>query len=137
MLHPARQSRAVDASGDAGGEPHLLVGVRGCTPPAHIGGNRADQDRCADSRRDRTTNDQLRLALDLPQQLTPGTNWSDAHSDYVILGLILEKITREPLNVALRTIVLRPLGLRNTVASQTAVIPRPVLHAYRVSTRCS
>jgi CubicO group peptidase (beta-lactamase class C family) len=77
-----------------------------------------------------TTQDQLRWALDLPQQFTPGTNWSYAHSDYVILGLILEKVTREPLNVALSKMVLRPLGLRNTVASQTAVIPQPVLHAY-------
>ncbi len=31
--------------------------------------------------------DQLRWALDEPQQFTPGTNWSYAHSDYVILGL--------------------------------------------------
>jgi CubicO group peptidase (beta-lactamase class C family) len=36
----------------------------------------------------------------------------------------------QPLNVALRRQVLRPLGLRNTVASQTAAIPEPVLHAY-------
>jgi CubicO group peptidase (beta-lactamase class C family) len=77
-----------------------------------------------------TTNYQLRLALDLPQQFTPGTNWSYAHSDYVILGLALEKITGQPLNVLLRRMVLRPLGLRNTVAAQTAVIPQPVLHAY-------
>lgn len=77
-----------------------------------------------------TTKDQLRLALDQPQQFTPGTNWSYAHSDYVILGLALEKITGLPLNVALQRMVLRPLGLRNTVASQTAVIPQPVLHAY-------
>ncbi len=77
-----------------------------------------------------TTRYQLRLALDAPQQFTPGTNWSYAHSDYVILGLALQKITGEPLNVALRKMVLRPLGLRNTVASQTARIPAPVLHAY-------
>jgi CubicO group peptidase (beta-lactamase class C family) len=77
-----------------------------------------------------TTKDQLRLALDQPQQFTPGTNWSYAHSDYVILGLALEKITGQPLNVALRRKVLRPLGLRNTVASQTAAIPQPVLHAF-------
>jgi CubicO group peptidase (beta-lactamase class C family) len=77
-----------------------------------------------------TTKDQLRLALDQPQQFTPGTNWSYAHSDYVILGLIMEKVTKQPLNVALQRMVLRPLGLRNTVASQTAVIPQPVLHAY-------
>ena len=82
-----------------------------------------------------TTQFQLKLALDQPQQFTPGTNWSYAHSDYVILGLALEKITREPLNVALRKTVLGPLGLRNTVASQTAAIPEPVLHAYSAERR--
>jgi CubicO group peptidase (beta-lactamase class C family) len=82
-----------------------------------------------------TTNDQLRLALDEPQQFTPGTNWSYSHSDYVILGLALEKITRQPLNVALSRMVLRPLGQRHTVASQTAAIPQPVLHAYTAERR--
>jgi CubicO group peptidase (beta-lactamase class C family) len=77
-----------------------------------------------------TTADQLRWALDEPQQFTPGTNWSYSHSDYVILGLALRKITGLPLNVALNRMVLRPLGLRQTVASQTAAIPSPVLHAY-------
>jgi CubicO group peptidase (beta-lactamase class C family) len=77
-----------------------------------------------------TTKRQLSLALDEPQQFTPGTNWSYAHSDYVILGLALQKITGQPLAVALRKRVLRPLGLRNTVAAQTAAIPEPVLHAY-------
>lgn len=77
-----------------------------------------------------TTQNQLRLALDLPQQFKPGTNWSYAHSNYVVLGLILEKVTKLPLNVALNRMVLRPLGLRNTVASQTPAIPSPVLHAY-------
>jgi CubicO group peptidase (beta-lactamase class C family) len=77
-----------------------------------------------------TTADQLRWALDEPQQFTPGTNWSYAHSDYVILGLALRKITGLPLNVELSRMVLRPLGLHQTVASQTAAIPSPVLHAY-------
>ena len=77
-----------------------------------------------------TTADQLHLALDEPMQFEPGTNWSYSHSDYVILGLVLEKVTREPLNVALGKLVLGPLGLRNTVASQTPAIPPPVLHAY-------
>jgi CubicO group peptidase (beta-lactamase class C family) len=76
------------------------------------------------------TADQLRWAFDEPLQFTPGTNWSYSHSDYVILGLALQKITGMPLARALRQMVLRPLGLRNTVASQTAAIPSPVLHAY-------
>jgi CubicO group peptidase (beta-lactamase class C family) len=77
-----------------------------------------------------TTADQLRWAFDEPLQFTPGTNWSYSHSDYVILGLALQKITGMPLGQALRKMVLRPLGLRNTIASQTPAIPSPVLHAY-------
>ena len=77
-----------------------------------------------------TTQDQLRLALDEPQQFAPGANWSYSHTDYVILGLALEKITKLPLRVALSRQVLRPLGLHGTVASQTAAIPSPVLHAF-------
>jgi CubicO group peptidase (beta-lactamase class C family) len=78
---------------------------------------------------------QLRLMLKLPQQFTPGTNWSYSHSDYVVLGLALAKITHEPLAVALRKQVLNPLGLRNTVASNTPAIPSPVLHAYTAERR--
>ena len=78
---------------------------------------------------------QLRLMLKLPQQFTPGTNWSYSHSDYVVLGLALAKITHEPLAVALRRQVLKPLGLRDTVASNTAAIPSPVLHAYTAERR--
>lgn len=81
------------------------------------------------------TRRQLGLALSRPQLFEPGTNWSYSHSDYVILGLALERITGEPLDVALRRRVLRPLGLRDTVASQTGAIPSPVLHAYSAERR--
>jgi CubicO group peptidase (beta-lactamase class C family) len=77
-----------------------------------------------------TTQYQLKLALDEPQQFTPGTNFSYSHSNYVILGLILSKITKLPLDVALSRMVLRPLGLKNTVASIKPPIPLPALHAY-------
>jgi CubicO group peptidase (beta-lactamase class C family) len=77
-----------------------------------------------------TTAYQLKLALDQPQQFTPGTNFSYAHSNYVILALILSKITKLPLDVALNRLVLRPLGLKNTVASIKPPIPLPALHVY-------
>ncbi len=82
-----------------------------------------------------TNRQKLRLALDRPLQFRPGTNWSHSHSNYVILGLALERITGRPLGVALRRMVLRPLRLRNTAASDTAAIPRPVLHAYSAERR--
>jgi CubicO group peptidase (beta-lactamase class C family) len=77
-----------------------------------------------------TTQFQMKLLLDTRHQFTPGTNFSYAHSNYVILGLILSKITKLPLDVAISRMVLRPLGLKNTVASIKPPIPLPALHAY-------
>lgn len=77
-----------------------------------------------------TTEDQLALAMDKPLWFEPGTNWAYAHTNYVILGLVLEEVTGVPLEDALQEKVLDPLGLANTKASLTAVIPEPALHAY-------
>jgi CubicO group peptidase (beta-lactamase class C family) len=77
-----------------------------------------------------TTQQQIDMGLSKPIQFTPGTNFAYAHTNYVILGLALEQITRLPLQTALSRYVLRPLGLRNTRPSQTAAIPEPVLHTF-------
>ena len=77
-----------------------------------------------------TTEDQLALAMDKPLWYEPGTNWDYAHTNYVILGLVLEQVSGEPLEDALQENVLDPLGLDETRASLTAEIPDPVLHAY-------
>jgi CubicO group peptidase (beta-lactamase class C family) len=77
-----------------------------------------------------TTEEQLALAINLPLWYTPGTNWDYAHTNYVILGLVLEKVTGMSLEQALQEKVLDPLGLDNTKASLTAEIPEPALHAF-------
>ena len=48
----------------------------------------------------------------------------------MILGLALERITGQPLAVALQEQVLGPLGLTNTVACRRREISEPVLHAF-------
>jgi CubicO group peptidase (beta-lactamase class C family) len=77
-----------------------------------------------------TIDDQLALAIDKPLWFEPGTNWAYAHTNYVILGLVLEQVTGMSLEVALQEKVLDPLGLDETKASLTAEIPEPALHAY-------
>jgi CubicO group peptidase (beta-lactamase class C family) len=77
-----------------------------------------------------TTEEQIDVGLSTPRVFAPGTNWDYSHTDYVILGVALEKITGQPLDVALKEQVLDPMGLRNTVASLTAEITEPVLHAF-------
>ncbi len=62
----------------------------------------------------------------------PGTCWSYAHTNFVILGKVLEKATGRPLSELIRKGVLDPLSLKNTRSEQTAQIQEPVLHAFDV-----
>lgn len=60
----------------------------------------------------------------------PGTNWNYSHTNYVILGLALERITGQPVSTLLQDKVLRPLGLTDTIDPGNPTIPEPALHAY-------
>ncbi len=65
-----------------------------------------------------------------PEQFAPGTNWGYCHTNYVILGRVLEKIAGMPLRDALQRFVLGPMGLKQTTQSATPAVPQPVLHAF-------
>ncbi|WP_133917407.1 serine hydrolase domain-containing protein [Streptomyces sp. NBC_00582] len=84
----------------------------------------------ADPWRHWTPKEVVGISLSHPLWYKPGTNWSYSHANFQLLGRALEKITGTPLDKLLRERVYRPLGLRNTVGNDTAVIPEPVLHAY-------
>ena len=77
-----------------------------------------------------TGSELLSLGLSQPMSFAPGTNWGYSHTNYVILGEILQKVGGRPLATLLRQKVLGPLGLTNTVASQRAALPEPVLHSF-------
>ena len=77
-----------------------------------------------------TVHDILSYATAQPLLYEPGTNWNYAHTNYVLLGLALEKATGQEMSKLLSDKVLRPLGLTNTANSLTPEIPSPVLHAF-------
>jgi CubicO group peptidase (beta-lactamase class C family) len=60
----------------------------------------------------------------------PGTNFSYAHGNFVLLGAALERITHTRLDHLLQQRIYRPFGLHATSNSYTPDIPTPVLHAF-------
>lgn len=77
-----------------------------------------------------TPEELLRYATSRPLYYPPGSNWNYAHTNYVLLGLALEKATGRDMADLLADEVLGPLGLTSTANSFTAEIPAPALHAF-------
>lgn len=77
-----------------------------------------------------TPQELIHIGVSKPMEFAPGTNWGYSHTNYVILGQVLQKIAGMPLADALRQDVLEPMGLKQTTESTTPMIPQPVLHAF-------
>ncbi len=77
-----------------------------------------------------TYEERITYAFARPQQFEPGTNWSYAHTNFMILGHILEQIGGRPLDQLIEDQVFEPMGLRHTVATTTSAIPEPALHTF-------
>jgi CubicO group peptidase (beta-lactamase class C family) len=84
-----------------------------------------------------STDDILAQIRSRPLLYPPGTNWNYAHTNYVLLGLVLEKATGQDIPTLLNDNVLRPLGLSQTANFDTPEIPSPVLHAFSSERRAA
>jgi CubicO group peptidase (beta-lactamase class C family) len=72
----------------------------------------------------------IAIGLKRPMLCDPGTCWSYAHTNFVILGKVLEKAAGRPLQDLIREGILEPLSLADTRSEATATIQAPVLHAF-------
>ncbi|MEV4391093.1 serine hydrolase domain-containing protein [Nonomuraea sp. NPDC049607] len=73
----------------------------------------------------------VRLALSKPARFEPGTDWSYSNTNYVLVRLLIEKVTGRPFAEEMRRRVLEPLGLKDTVVPGTDTeIAGPHAHAY-------
>lgn len=71
-----------------------------------------------------------RRAVRLPRAASPGAKYVYANTNYVVLGRILERVSRRPWTRELRASILKPLRLRNTTTPLTAHLAEPFLHGY-------
>jgi D-alanyl-D-alanine carboxypeptidase len=76
--------------------------------------------------------DQIRLSTSKqPLQFKPGTSWAYSNTGYNVLGLLVEKTTRKPLEQVLTERLTRPLHLRDTsLPRDFPFLLRPAAHGY-------
>jgi D-alanyl-D-alanine carboxypeptidase len=69
----------------------------------------------------------------------PGTEWFYSNTNYVLLGLVLEKVTGKPIGDLYREQIIEPLGLKNTSfpESSDSSIPEPHAQGYTLQGRSS
>jgi len=96
-----------------------------------IGNQAIDAQLYLDPFRQWTPEELISGVTSLPLLYTPGTNWNYAHTNYVILGLALEKITGRTIPQLMQERIFGPLGLTNTSGNDgTPAIPQPALHSF-------
>lgn len=77
-----------------------------------------------------TPDELVEIGLSKPAACAPGTCFAYAHTNYVILGKVLEKASGREVADLIREGILNPLGLAGTQSIDTPAIPEPVLHAF-------
>jgi CubicO group peptidase (beta-lactamase class C family) len=98
--------------------------------PDYVQNARFLSENAAHIHRQWTPQELIDLGLSTSRIFDPGTNWDYSHTNYVILGRALEKITGMPMAMLMQKKVLRLLQLDNTRGVPTPVIQKPVLHAF-------
>jgi CubicO group peptidase (beta-lactamase class C family) len=77
-----------------------------------------------------TDNELIQIGMSAPRMFDPGTNWGYSHTNYVILGKVIAKITGMPLAAAMQKYIIDRMGLTQTKSIDTPQIPEPVLHTF-------
>ncbi|MFJ6671192.1 serine hydrolase domain-containing protein [Actinosynnema sp. NPDC091369] len=73
----------------------------------------------------------VRFALAEPALFTPGTDWNYSNTNYTLAALLVEHVTGRSFAEEAQRRILRPLGLRDTVApGDRSGIPGPHAHGY-------
>ncbi|MEV0419785.1 serine hydrolase domain-containing protein [Streptosporangium canum] len=80
--------------------------------------------------RDFSPEELVGFGLEAPSTGEPGQNWSYSNTNYIIAGLLLEKVTGAAAEPYITRHVIRKAGLRDTSFPRTPLIPGPHSKAY-------
>ena len=79
-----------------------------------------------------TANEVLGIAFKRPPDFAPGAKFEYNNTNYILLGLVAEKIDGKPLSTIFQDRLFGPLGMKNTALppSTSNAIPEPYSHGY-------
>ncbi|MEV4582709.1 serine hydrolase domain-containing protein [Nonomuraea jabiensis] len=67
----------------------------------------------------------------LPREFPPGDRYGYSNTNYIVLGMLIERVTGRPYATEVRERILRPLGMGHTrVPGTSPEVPGPHAHAY-------
>ncbi|MFJ8213876.1 serine hydrolase domain-containing protein [Streptomyces sp. NPDC096033] len=84
----------------------------------------------SDPRRPFAPQELLSYAFEHPVLFEPGAKFSYCNTNLVLLGLVVEKVTGEPLQKVVTDQVIKPAGLRHTLFPTGAEFPSPHARGY-------
>jgi D-alanyl-D-alanine carboxypeptidase len=79
-----------------------------------------------------TPEELVAIGVGAPPTFPPGVGWSYSNTDYVLLGMIIERATGRTLGAEYERRIFRPLGLDQTSYPTSTSMPRPFSRAYDV-----
>jgi D-alanyl-D-alanine carboxypeptidase len=75
--------------------------------------------------------DLVAIAMRHAPAFAPGTRWDYSNTNFILAGMLVERVTGKPWAEHVRSEILRPLGMRDTsYPSDRPSPPRPYAHAY-------
>ena len=77
-----------------------------------------------------TDDELLDFAFALPVVCDPGTCFHYAHTNFILLGRVIEQVTKKSVTELMLQRFIHPLGMRDTKITKFPAIPPPALHAY-------
>src|SRR5215469_434048 len=72
------------------------------------------------------------LVRDKPLDFTPGTNWSYSNTDYILLGMIVEKVSGQSYADFLKANIFEPLGMKDSGYDRAGDILKQRASGYQI-----
>ncbi|WP_371410958.1 serine hydrolase domain-containing protein [Bacillus toyonensis] len=77
-----------------------------------------------DTKKSYTAEELVKMGISMPPDFAPGKSWSYSNTGYVLLGILIEKVTRNSYAEEIENRIIEPLELANTfLPGNSSVIP--------------